>query len=94
MEKSKPPIAIGLALYMWNLRASMNLAAKIKECFPSVPIVCGGYSVPKEIYRKAEFFAEHPYVDILVHGDFDKSPWGVIKNPDKKIIPMIHNKIM
>ena len=26
--------------------------------------------------------------DILVHGDFDKSPWGVIKNPDKKIIPM------
>lgn len=80
MEKSKPPIAIGLALYMWNLRASMNLAAKIKECFPSVPIVCGGYSVPKEIYRKAEFFAEHPYVDILVHGEGEQTFADLMEN--------------
>ncbi len=26
--------------------------------------------------------------DILIHGHFDKSPWGVIKNPDKLEIPI------
>ena len=25
--------------------------------------------------------------DILIHGHFDKSPWGVIKNPEKREIP-------
>ena len=25
--------------------------------------------------------------DILIHGHFDKSPWGIIKNPDKLEIP-------
>ena len=26
--------------------------------------------------------------DILIHGHFDKSPWGVIKNPDKLEVPI------
>ena len=25
---------------------------------------------------------------MLIHGHFDKSPWGVIKNPDKLEIPI------
>lgn len=68
-DTSRRPLAFGLALYMWNLRASMRLAADLKRRFPSVPIVCGGYSVPKDPRRKAKFFAEFPCADILVHGE-------------------------
>ena len=68
-DTSRRPLAFGLALYMWNLRASMRLATDLKQRFPSVPVVCGGYSVPKDPRRKAKFFAEYPCADILVHGE-------------------------
>ncbi|MFM2130091.1 MAG: hypothetical protein RL477_1637 [Pseudomonadota bacterium] len=63
------PAIIGFALYVWNYRASMRVAAAAKAANPSALIVCGGYSVPKAPEKIVKFFAEFPFIDILVHGE-------------------------
>lgn len=63
------PAIVGFALYVWNYRASMRVAAAAKAANPSALIVCGGYSVPKAPEKVTRFFAEFPFIDILVHGE-------------------------
>ncbi|MBM3598883.1 MAG: radical SAM protein [Alphaproteobacteria bacterium] len=63
------PFVVGFACYVWNLKASLRLAAVVKQHHPAARIVFGGYSVPKEPQRIAEFFELHPYVDVLIHGE-------------------------
>ena len=63
------PAVVGLACYVWNFRATMAVARKIRQRYPDTLIVIGGYSVPKRPERISTFFKEHPYIDILVHGE-------------------------
>jgi radical SAM superfamily enzyme YgiQ (UPF0313 family) len=63
------PFIVGFACYVWNFKASLRLAAAVKQRHPHARIVLGGYSVPKEVGRIAELFAKNPYVDVLIHGE-------------------------
>lgn len=63
------PALVCFALYVWNYRASMRVAEATKAANPRARIVCGGYSVPKSPDKLQRFFAEFPFVDILVHGE-------------------------
>lgn len=63
------PFVVGLASYVWNARATLSLARAIKAAHPGALIVLGGYSVPKAPDRVAAFFSNHPWVDVLVHGE-------------------------
>lgn len=60
------PDVLGISCYIWNWRYSMALAREVKSKHPSCLVVLGGPEVPR---RSQGFFTEHPYVDVLVHGE-------------------------
>ncbi len=63
------PAVVGFACYVWNMRASMRVAATVKQTHPNALIVVGGYSIPKAPDRIRRFLDEHPFIDVLVHGE-------------------------
>jgi putative methyltransferase len=63
------PAVVGLAAYVWNLRATLLYAQAIRAMHPDCLIVLGGASIPKREERARAFLAAHPVVDILVHGE-------------------------
>ncbi|MBT6565140.1 MAG: B12-binding domain-containing radical SAM protein, partial [Candidatus Scalindua sp.] len=69
VNELKHPKIIGISLYVWNLKATLNYAKLIKALHPDVIIVAGGYSVPKDKERIKKFYLDNPYIDILVHGE-------------------------
>lgn len=69
VQKLEDPAVVAFSFYVWNLRASLTLAKLIKETYPSVLILGGGYSVPNHAHRIEEFFRENPFIDVLVHGE-------------------------
>jgi|GEM_PF-946459 len=68
-KSMKDPAVIGLSCYVWNYRGSLAAAKIIKQIFPNVEIVLGGFSVPRDYERISLLFNEHPYITALVHGE-------------------------
>lgn len=60
------PDVLGLSCYVWNFRRQMKLARLVKQQHPEVLVVAGGPHIPD---RPGTFFAEFPWVDVLVHGE-------------------------
>ncbi|AEW99098.1 B12-binding domain-containing radical SAM protein [Streptantibioticus cattleyicolor] len=60
------PDVLALSCYVWNFRRQMKVARLVKERHPGMLVVAGGPHVPD---RPGDFFARHPYVDVLVHGE-------------------------
>ena len=52
--------------YCWNWRATNRLAKRAKELNPRLKVVFGGPEVPD---HSAGFFEQHPWVDVIVHGE-------------------------
>ena len=52
--------------YVWNWEITNFLASEVRKINPNCTIVFGGAHVPD---FSEDFFKEHPYVDILVHGE-------------------------
>jgi radical SAM superfamily enzyme YgiQ (UPF0313 family) len=69
IDEFKRPAIIGFALYVWNYRASLRVAEAAKAAYPDAKIICGGYSVPKSPEKLERYFAEFPFIDIVVHGE-------------------------
>ena len=55
--------------YMWNSSKMLASAARVKAENPLVLNIHGGPDVPKYAKDVKRYFAEHPYVDIVVHGE-------------------------
>lgn len=60
------PDVLGISCYIWNWGWDNALAREVRNQHPNSLIVMGGPQVPN---RSECFFKEHPYVDILVHGE-------------------------
>jgi 2-(S-pantetheinyl)-carbapenam-3-carboxylate methyltransferase len=60
------PGVAAFSTYVWNWEMSVAVARRIKARFPACLIVFGGPQVPN---RVGDFFARHPYIDVLVHGE-------------------------
>ena len=60
------PNVLGISCYIWNWEWSKALAQEVRTRNPHSLIVMGGPQVPN---WSDGFFKEHPYVDILVHGE-------------------------
>jgi putative methyltransferase len=60
------PDVVGISCYLWNWQYNLALARALRAAFPRCLIVLGGPQVPS---RTDGFFTEHPYVDLLVHGE-------------------------
>ena len=52
--------------YTWNWEITLHLAREVKKLNPSCLIIFGGPQVPN---RTEGFFENHPFVDIIVHGE-------------------------
>ena len=51
---------------MWNHNQQAQVAKIVKEKYPKCRVIFGGPHVPDS---SASYFVEHPYVDVLVHGE-------------------------
>lgn len=57
---------IGFSAYVWNIQLSLAIAKALKELSADVVTIFGGPHVPKRVGR---FLREHPYVDVVCHGE-------------------------
>lgn len=58
------PNVLGISCYVWNWQWSKSFAKAVKDRFPNCLVVLGGPHVPS---KSESFFADHDYVDMLVH---------------------------
>jgi len=65
------PSVIGFSCFVWNWAFNNEVATKVKEKYPDCIIIYGGQHQPSadRLKHEQDFFKEHPYVDILVHGE-------------------------
>jgi len=61
---------IGLACYIWNIEASLQLAALIKKIQPKTIVVLGG---PEVSYQPEDILREHEAVDYIVLGEGEQT---------------------
>jgi len=66
IEKSSDADILLCSCYVWNWEITKELAKKIKTVNPNCLIIFGGPQVPD---KTKDFFDNHPYVDLLVHGE-------------------------
>ena len=68
LAKMENPSVVGFSCFVWNWNNNVELAREIKKRWPSCIIVFGGWQAPMSD-RCGGFFAQYPYVDVLVHGE-------------------------
>ena len=68
-EKLRDADVIGFSTYVWNVRLSLAIAAEVKRGRPETLIVAGGPQVPDRPGAAEAFLREHPYVDVICHGE-------------------------
>jgi radical SAM superfamily enzyme YgiQ (UPF0313 family) len=66
IEKSKDADILLGSCYIWNWAITLHLAKEVKKINPDCLIILGGPQVPN---NTDGFFEEHPYVDIVTHGE-------------------------
>ena len=66
IQKCKDADILLCSCYVWNWEITNFLASEVHKINPNCTIVFGGAHVPD---FSEDFFEEHPYVDILVHGE-------------------------
>lgn len=74
----EPPDVLGLSMYVWCERISLEVAQLTKKRFPHCLVVLGGPSVSDHHYGKKLLYA-HPYVDVLVHGEGEETFLAICK---------------
>jgi putative methyltransferase len=57
---------VAQSCYMWNWKFNLTFAEKIKQHNPNCVVILGGPQIPD---IPDDFFEEHPFVDILCHGE-------------------------
>lgn len=70
VELLKDSDVVGFSVYIWNRNYSKVLARELKKANPDIFIIWGGPEPPIE---KDDIFEQHPYVDICVKLEGEKS---------------------
>lgn len=60
---------VGFSLYVWNQEYSLALARALKQACPEILIIFGGPQVPEQREVCEAFLREHPFIDVLCHGE-------------------------
>jgi radical SAM superfamily enzyme YgiQ (UPF0313 family) len=66
IEEARDADILLCSCYAWNWEITKTLAKTVKENNPNCLVVFGGPQIPN---NHKSFFKEHPYVDILIHGE-------------------------
>jgi len=72
-----PADVVAFSVYVWNEQLSLEIAKCLKRLKPSVIILCGGPQIPDPFdetkphipNRAKAYLEEHPFIDILCHGE-------------------------
>lgn len=64
------PAVVGLACYIWNIDATLALAALVKKVLPATSVVLGGPEVSAD---PAEILHSQPAVDYIVRGEGEET---------------------
>lgn len=83
LEHFQDPQLIGFSTYIWNEKNSHRLAKAVKAKFPNSVIVFGGPQIPN---NPSSYLQEHPWVDILVHGE-GETPFSTLLQEQLKDAP-------
>ncbi|NQV99826.1 MAG: cobalamin B12-binding domain-containing protein [Rhodospirillales bacterium] len=62
---------VGISMYNWNREHCLTVAKELKAIKPDIFIVLGGQEVPET--NTEAFMREHPYIDVMVHGDGERA---------------------
>tara|TARA_B110000438_G_C15814838_1_gene651460 strand:- start:547 stop:2379 length:1833 start_codon:yes stop_codon:yes gene_type:complete len=63
--------------YVWNWEITTYLAKKVKELNPDCLIIFGGPQTPDLV---EDFFDKYPFVDIIVHGEGEKTLEAILES--------------
>lgn len=80
----KNPDVLAFSCFMWNWNINCEIAQRVKKKYPNCLIIFGGQHQPLAD-RNDKFFQEHPYVDILVHGEGEETFKEILLNNLEKI---------
>jgi len=72
INKIQEPQILLFSCFMWNWTLNCEIAKKIKNKFPKCLVIFGGQHQPLAD-RNEGFFTQHPYVDILIHGEGEET---------------------
>jgi putative methyltransferase len=72
VDKIVDPDVVGFSCFIWNWRLNLEIAKAVKARYPKCLVVFGGQQQPLAD-RVGNFFKEHPYVDVLVHGEGEET---------------------
>jgi anaerobic magnesium-protoporphyrin IX monomethyl ester cyclase len=61
---------IAFSCYIWNVEQTLKIAAELKLLQPELFIILGG---PEVSYGSHQLMAEHPYIDLVVHGEGEET---------------------
>ena len=64
------------SVYVWNLRISSEIARRLREEHPHVGIIFGGPQIPD---RPESFLREHPFIDLVVHGEGERVALEIVQ---------------
>jgi putative methyltransferase len=66
LKKIVDPDILCASCFLWNCNRQLEAAKRVKERYPGCRVILGGPQIPN---GRSSFLDEHPYVDILVHGE-------------------------
>jgi putative methyltransferase len=69
IEKITDPDVLCASCYVWNHNQQLQIAKKVKAKYPDCKVICGGPHVPDS---SDSYFSNHPYIDVLVHGEGER----------------------
>lgn len=72
---------VGFSVYVWNIRLSLAIAYALKLNRPDILIVLGGPQVPD---HAEAFLREHPFIDLVCHGEGEQVFCSVIDGSSRK----------
>lgn len=72
---------VGISLYVWNARISLEIARRLKAKNPNVLIVVGGPHVPD---RGEPFVRAHRFIDVAIHGEGEIPFLQLLENLDSR----------
>lgn len=82
---------VAFSCYVWNKNYNLCLAKKIKQYNPECLIIFGG---PEPNYNDPLVFEQHPFIDIIVKNEGEKTFFHILDNPShvSKFAGMIINQ--
>lgn len=71
--------------YTWSSPGNQSISTKVKELSPHSLVVHGGPDTPKFPGDREQYFADHPSVDVIVHGEGEVTLAEVLEALDGRL---------